>query len=74
MSDIKLLAENYLTAAKRVGGCSDGGCVVIRPTGQHTNGRCRCTLEMDAIRQRGVRNLLMMAQRLATTVLEDRHD
>jgi hypothetical protein len=24
-------------------GCTDGGCVVQRPTGMHTNGGCRCS-------------------------------
>lgn len=23
-------------------GCSDGSCIVKRPTGMHTNGGCRC--------------------------------
>lgn len=25
-----------------IGGCSDGGCIVIEPKGMHTNGGCRC--------------------------------
>jgi hypothetical protein len=25
-----------------LGGCGDGGCLVHRPRGQHTNGGCRC--------------------------------
>jgi hypothetical protein len=25
-----------------IGGCGDGGCIVYRPVGQHTNGGCRC--------------------------------
>lgn len=25
-----------------VGGCTDGGCVIRRPTGMHTNGGCKC--------------------------------
>ncbi len=23
-------------------GCSDGGCVIVKPVGMHTNGGCRC--------------------------------
>ncbi len=26
----------------RVEGCSDGGCILKRPVGMHTNGGCRC--------------------------------
>jgi hypothetical protein len=25
-----------------IGGCSDGGCVIVKPKGMHTNGGCRC--------------------------------
>lgn len=33
---------NYDTMAAHVGGCTDGGCVIVRPTGMHTNGGCKC--------------------------------
>jgi hypothetical protein len=69
--DPKELAADYLRAAEQVGGCMDGGCVILQPTGQHTNGGCRCTLKMDPIRERGVRKLLMMAQHLAKEVTHD---
>lgn len=26
----------------KIGGCSDGGCMIDRPKGMHTNGGCRC--------------------------------
>lgn len=26
-----------------IGGCGDGGCIVVQPQGQHTNGGCRCS-------------------------------
>lgn len=32
-----------------MGGCSDGGCIVVKPKGMHTNGGCRC-LRHDHIR------------------------
>lgn len=25
-----------------IGGCLDGGCVIVKPKGMHTNGGCRC--------------------------------
>lgn len=72
MDDLKKLAEDYLAAARHVGGCGDSGCVVIRPTGQHTNGGCRCMLNnTDPVRARGVSKLLMMAQHLAKEVTHD---
>lgn len=27
---------------QEIGGCTDGNCVVWKPTGMHTNGGCRC--------------------------------
>ena len=65
------LAEKYLAAARHVGGCGDGGCVVIQRTGLHTNGGCRCTLDADPMRQRGIRSLLMMAQQLAKEIIHE---
>lgn len=34
--------DRYERLAAHVGGCSDGGCVVVRPVGMHTNGGCKC--------------------------------
>lgn len=31
---------------KAIGGCSDGYCIILRPVGMHTNGGCRCRLDM----------------------------
>lgn len=59
------LASSYLQAAKQVGGCGDGNCVVLRPAGMHTNGGCRCTHDMDRARVLGVARLLGMAQHIA---------
>jgi hypothetical protein len=72
MSDRKQqLAEKYLDLARSVGGCGDGGCVVIQRTGMHTNGGCQCTLNADPMRQRGIRSLLMMAQHLAKDIINE---
>jgi hypothetical protein len=54
--------DRYNQAAEAIGGCGDGGCVVHRPGGQHTNGGCRCTYRMDETRQREVTKLLLQAQ------------
>lgn len=69
-ADAKELAANYLKAAEQVGGCMDGGCVILQPTGQHTNGGCRCVYKMDPLKERAVRQLLMRAQHLAREVLK----
>jgi hypothetical protein len=35
-------AERFDAFMGHIGGCSDGGCVIVRPKGMHTNGGCRC--------------------------------
>jgi len=32
--------DAYLT---EMGTCGDGGCVVLKPKGMHTNGGCKCS-------------------------------
>lgn len=34
--------DEYQRLRDGVGGCTDGGCVIKRPTGMHTNGGCKC--------------------------------
>ena len=36
-----LMAERDDLLSK-IGGCGDGGCIIVKPLGQHTNGGCRC--------------------------------
>lgn len=31
--------DKYLA---KVGGCTDGNCIIVKPKGMHTNGGCRC--------------------------------
>ncbi len=73
--ELEGLASSYLQAAKQVGGCADGNCVVLRPTGMHTNGGCRCTHDMDRARERGVARLLGMAQHIAhAAITQEKRD
>ena len=44
------LLDQFDQGCADIGGCSDGGCVIQRPKGQHTNGGCRCS--DDRIRMR----------------------
>lgn len=30
---------------RTLGGCSDGGCIIVKPIGMHTNGGCKCSLD-----------------------------
>ena len=65
LPEVKALVEavdRYRQTAEAVGGCGDGGCVIHRPGGQHTNGGCRCTYRRDDTRQREVTKLLLVAQ------------
>jgi hypothetical protein len=39
---IREALATYETMRDAVGGCSDGGCIVKRPIGMHTNGGCKC--------------------------------
>jgi len=34
------ILDEYL---ETIGGCGDGGCIILKPVGQHTNGGCRCS-------------------------------
>ena len=48
-------------------GCGDGGCVVERPTGMHTNGGCRCLQELPPNKRLRVR---LMLERLRKELAE----
>lgn len=37
--------KTYDAIADSIGSCGDGGCLVKRPVGMHTNGGCRCSDE-----------------------------
>jgi len=34
--------DEYQRLRDGIGGCTDGGCVIKRPKGMHTNGGCKC--------------------------------
>ena len=42
LEELRKAAAFYDDMMNRLGGCSDGGCVIKRPKGMHTNGGCRC--------------------------------
>lgn len=55
--------EDFDAAMDRIGSCGDGGCLVERPVGMHTNGGCRCwTNKMTAQR------VMAAAQRLRSAL------
>lgn len=55
--------DRYQSMASHVGGCTDGGCLILRPTGMHTNGGCKCP--QDKIK---AARLLQAGQQLAGIV------
>lgn len=49
-------------------GCTNGSCVIERPTGMHTNGRCNCLrhrMEEEPRLRMAVGQVLLAARRLA---------
>jgi hypothetical protein len=53
-------------------GCSDGNCVVLRPTGMHTNGGCRCARKVaDAFKADALVKILRLHQERADTIRAD---
>ena len=38
----QMALDAYESKMQQIGGCSDGGCVVVKPKGMHTNGGCKC--------------------------------
>ena len=44
-SPLAVALEKYDKLAGHVGGCTDGGCVIVRPKGMHTNGGCKCATD-----------------------------
>lgn len=40
--EVREAQEKRDTQLQSIGGCLDGGCVVWKPNGMHTNGGCRC--------------------------------
>jgi hypothetical protein len=60
--DLEKLLADYERAADAVGSCGDGGCLVKRPVGMHTNGGCRCwTNKMKAQRMMAAGQRLYLA-------------
>lgn len=39
---INAAVERFDDYMALIGGCTDGGCVIVKPKGMHTNGGCRC--------------------------------
>lgn len=37
--------SRYDTVMERIGGCTDGACIIKPPVGMHTNGGCRCSTD-----------------------------
>ena len=58
-------------------GCGDGGCVVERPKGMHTNGGCRCLMSLhpdERVRVRASFKRLRSALERATRERDESFD
>lgn len=62
--------DQYQELATHIGGCGDGGCIVLRPIGQHTNGGCRCLSGYNAEDNMNARRLIIKAQHVIRTILK----
>jgi len=68
MEYLQKRAKEYLDIAAHIGGCGDGGCVILRPKGMHTNGGCRCPRDMDARQIVLLKGLLRKGQHIAAAI------
>lgn len=59
MTRLELIEQELATL-----GCGDHGCVTSKPSGQGTNGGCRCidTLQLTPERRTKLRRVLMLRQ------------
>jgi hypothetical protein len=63
---IKAAIAAYDAVMDDIGSCGDGGCIIKRPIGQHTNGGCRCYSDrMKAQR------VMLAARRLRAALSEE---
>ena len=61
--------DEYQRLRDGVGGCTDGGCVIKRPTGMHTNGGCKCW--QDKIK---AQRMMRAGQKLFDTLRQEKPD
>jgi len=43
MNEIEGAIDHLDDVMLQLGGCGDGGCIIVKPKGMHTNGGCRCS-------------------------------
>lgn len=43
MKTLDQILKEYEENLQKIGGCTDGGCIILPPKGMHTNGGCRCS-------------------------------
>ncbi len=55
-------------------GCTDGGCIIKKPKGMHTNGGCRCAREIQRAGEVGRKELMkLQMQEKRIAALESAH-
>lgn len=43
MKTIEKILKEYEENLQKIGGCTDGNCIIYPPKGMHTNGGCKCS-------------------------------
>lgn len=66
---MQMVLDAYESKMQQIGGCSDGGCVVVKPTGMHTNGGCKCWKNQHSM-QRLARAANSLAKALRATLAQ----
>ncbi|MBJ9694144.1 hypothetical protein [Burkholderia cenocepacia] len=73
------ISDDMLTAAAKrydelmgsVQGCSDGGCLIRKPQGMHTNGGCRCP--RDGMKMQRVAYAAQELRKAVESYLKEKH-
>ena len=66
---IRCLMAEWDDLLAGIGGCGDGGCCIVKPVGQHTNGGCRCWSDKYKMQR-----LAYTDRRIATAIKQVTHD
>ena len=64
------LVKRYREMQDAIGGCSDGYCVIKKPSGMHTNGGCKCLMHLKLYEASRVGQLLKYAQQMTDRIEE----
>lgn len=64
-------AKRYDMFIESLQGCTDGGCLIRKPQGMHTNGGCRCT--RDSMKMQRVAYAAKQLRKAVDAYLKEKH-